>query len=44
MQRERENEGKEMGGVWSCGEVVEEKWVRESGKKMRVKNGKRRGE
>ena len=48
MQRERENEGKEMGGVWSCGEVVEEKWVRESGKKNESQNGeengKRRGE
>ena len=42
MQRERENEGKEMGGVWSCGEVVEEKWVRESGKKNESQNGEKR--
>ena len=46
--REGENGGNEMGGVWSCGEVVEEKWVRGSGKKNESqkwrKNGKRRGQ
>ena len=45
-RREKMEEKKWKGGEggWLCGEVVEEKWVRESGKKMRAKNGKRRRE
>ena len=43
--REGENGGKEMG---VCGHVVEEKWIRERGKKNESQNGeengKRRGE